>query len=76
MKKLIVLTLACVLACSFMIGAFASSSQAAPSVIKKSCHYNPKYPGVCDGNTCKLYYTYTFPWGNMLVWTGEYCCEP
>lgn len=77
MKKLAAILLVCVLTGSFLFGAMATASPSGNgNNLPPCCHYNPKWPGVCDLSTCKLYVTYTCPWGNILVWEGDYCCEP
>jgi hypothetical protein len=75
MKKLAAILMICVLAGSFAIGtAFASGPPAGH--LSPKCFLNTKYPMVCDSSTCKAYVTYTCPWGNVLVWDGDYCCDP
>lgn len=72
MKKLAVLTMVGVLACSFMVGVLATELQAksrmparcAPSLL----------PPYCDPDTCKLYELYYCPEGLRYIWFGQYCC--
>ena len=79
MKKFVAILVICVLAGSFLFGAIATAQNGpggGHNNLPPSCFYNPKYPGVCNTTTCRLYVTYTCPWGNVLVWEGDFCCDP
>ncbi len=78
MKKLVLIVMMFVLTCSFMVGVFTTDAQAGkPNHLVDKCKLMwPKMPAACNMTTCYLYYPYDCPWGLVLVWTGDYCCEP
>ena len=76
MKKLAAILMIFVLAISFLIGTSVSAKQGPNNVVPPCCFLNLKYPPICVIGTCQVLYTYTCPWGTLLVWEGDYCCDP
>jgi len=76
MKKFAAFTLACVLAGSFLVGSMAPGIQAGQGLppdhdLAKPCKL--LFPAACKGVDCRMYEIWDCPWGEVEVWTGEWC---
>ena len=74
MKKIAAVILVTVLVCSFMVGAFVTSTHAKNAQNDKITPNCEKFKlPACNLDDCRMYWIYFCPYGVVEVWTGEYC---
>jgi len=72
MKKLLMIILICVLACSILVGALAHAKPPLGSKALEQCALRM----FCEVSTCTLWYVYYCPWGELWVDMGPCCSLP